>query len=186
MSMIHIASNKSDSALTNIQPEDVQPNAVDLRAQKLFLIDDSKPFIIGGVGDDGKERKTHRGSIPLEPQDYFGDGILYWKLEKGRAYEALMDNLIGVAIGESGWKISRSTLVRNGLVVFSGLYDAGYGLGEDEPTGAMGGVIYNPIGDSYIAVGTRVAQFVCVEAETVGDGYDGDYQKGNRQGNRYS
>lgn len=183
MSLVNIAGTVSKSKLTNVQEGDVQPNAVDLRAQRMFEIDGGTPFAIGGVDDAGKELKVHRKKTEIFPQPG-ADGQEYFILEPGKAYEVLMDNKIGVAVGESGWKITRSTLVRNGVVVFSGLYDAGYGLGEDEPTGAMGGVIFNPIGFTYIAPNTRIAQYVCVEAETLHK-YDGDYQKGNRQGDRY-
>ena len=34
--MIHIAAQDTQSTLTNIKDEDVQPNAVDLRVDKIF------------------------------------------------------------------------------------------------------------------------------------------------------
>ena len=38
MSMLHIASKKTKSSLTNIKDDDIQPNAVDLRVDKIFGI----------------------------------------------------------------------------------------------------------------------------------------------------
>ena len=53
--MKHIQSPNSRSTLTNVEQKDIQPNAVDLRADKFFKVS-TKDFIIS------EDQKTHRGS----------------------------------------------------------------------------------------------------------------------------
>ncbi len=172
MSLVNAGINgQALSSLTNVQDGDTQPNAVDLRISQLFEINDSAPFIID------EERKVHRGSQPMVASTTL-DGKLYWKLEEGKSYEAIMDNIVTVADGEAGWVITRSTLNRNGVFITSGLYDAGY-------EGSMAAVIHNPVGDSYIAPGTRVGQYVAVQAETL-HAYDGDYGLNKEHDQKYA
>ena len=52
--MIHIMSDNTTSELTDVQEEDVQPNAVDLRLDKVFQILPNV-FVIGEEG--GKEQR---------------------------------------------------------------------------------------------------------------------------------
>lgn len=152
--MIHIASPASKSTLTNVQPDDVQPNAVDLRVDKIFQIK-SGEFILD------EEQKVHRGSDELTVHD---DG--YWHLNTG-AYEIIMENIIDVGQGEAGFVITRSTLNRNGVFITSGLYDSGY-------NGVMAGCLHVTCGKFKLKKGTRVGQFLLFDSETLGM-YDGDY-----------
>ena len=153
--MIHIQSNKTSSSLTNVQQVDIQPNAVDLRIDKVFDIVKNKVFLID------EDHKVHRGSVELNPDK---DG--YWHLNPG-TYEIVMENIINVGEGESGWVISRSTLNRNGVFITSGLYDSGY-------NGVMAGAMHITCGPMIIKRGTRVGQFLLFKSETL-KLYDGDY-----------
>lgn len=152
--MIHIESDDTKSMLTRVQQVDIQPNAVDLRIDKVFDIK-RQTFTID------EDKKLHRGSTALEPDN---DG--YWHLNEG-TYEIVMENTITVGEGEAGWVITRSTLNRNGVFITSGLYDSGY-------SGVMAGAMHVTCGPMIIKKGTRVGQFLLFKSETL-KLYDGDY-----------
>ena len=75
--MKHIQSPNSSSTLTNVEQKDIQPNAVDLRLDKVLKVVDSD-FVIS------EDFKQHRGSIEVEPDL---DGWFY--LEEGH-YEVCL------------------------------------------------------------------------------------------------
>ena len=152
--MIHISSDKTLSQLTDVQSQDIQPNAVDLRLDKVYMIK-NLPFILD------EEQKIHRGSIELIPND---EG--YFELDTG-TYEVLMSNTINVGEGEAGFVITRSTLNRNGVYLTSGLYDSGY-------NGVMAGALHVTSGTFKVRKNTRIGQFLLFKAESL-HLYDGDY-----------
>ena len=166
MTMIHIMSKESTSTLTDVQPQDIQPNAVDLRLGKVFQINDENDFTID------EEQKIHKGSTPVP---LWEDG--YWYLYGG-AYEVIMENEVEVGHDECGFVITRSTLNRNGVFLTSGLYDSGY-------KGVMAGVIHIRAGRMKIKPGTRVGQYLCFKSQTMGS-YDGDYGRGKQHDIRYA
>ena len=169
MSMLHVASNKTKSSLTNVQQEDIQPNAVDVRLDKVFAIQ-PRLFTIGEV--DGKEQKSHRGS-----QEMFPDKDGYFYLSPG-SYEVVMENIVDVGPGEAGWVITRSTFNRNGIFLTSGLYDSGY-------NGVMAGVIHVVDAPAKIKRGTRIGQFLLFKSESLKK-YDGDYGLGKEHDKKYT
>ena len=154
MTMINIGGSNAASSLTNVQEKDVQPNAVDLRVDKILKI-------LGSDFTIDEDQKVHRGSEELKPDK---DG--YFHLEPG-AYEVLMENIITIGHGEAGWVIPRSTLNRNGVFLTSGLYDSGY-------KGVMASVMHVTTGTMHLAKGTRIGQYLNFQAETLSM-YDGDY-----------
>ena len=160
--MKHILS-VGDNLLSRVQEGDSQPNAVDLRVDKIFRLHD-KEFEISD-----KEKK-HRGSWEVEHQN----GFFY--LEPG-TYQIIMENIVDIPEGYAGWVITRSTLNRNGLFITSGLYDSGY-------NGVMAGALHVEGGPAKIQKGTRVAQFLMFEAETLSM-YDGDYGIGKEHDKKY-
>ena len=105
--MKHILSKTNDCELTNVQEGDSQPNAVDLRINKIFEINKKEPFIIS------EETKTHRGSVEVKPDE---EG--WFNLARG-TYEIVMENIVSVGEGYAGFVITRSTLNRNGLFITS-------------------------------------------------------------------
>ena len=167
--MIHISALDTQSSLTNVKDEDIQPNAVDLRVDKIFRINIWKDFIIGE--EDGKEVKQHRGSLEMDP-----DEKGYWYLSPG-TYEIVMENIIEVGPDEAGWVITRSTLNRNGLFITSGLYDSGY-------HGVMAGALH-VTSPAKIKKGTRVGQFLLFTSQSLKK-YDGDYGIGKAHDQKYS
>jgi dCTP deaminase/dUTP pyrophosphatase len=164
MGMKNIGSTKSKSKLTNFWPDDVQPNAVDLRLGKVFWIA-ANEFVID------EEQKVHRGTVEVMPDEQG-----YYRLQPGH-YEVVMDNKITVGDDEAGWVITRSTLNRNGVFLTSGLYDTGY-------SGVMAGVMHVTIGPMRIKRGTRVGQYLSFEAESLHK-YDGDYGDGKDHDKKY-
>ena len=163
--MINIGSKLlSTSELTNVQPQDIQPNAVDLRLGKVFYIT-ANEFVID------EECKIHRGSVEVKVDD---DG--YYRLQPGH-YEVVMENKITVGDGEAGWVITRSTLNRNGVFITSGLYDPGY-------SGVMAGVMHVTIGPMKIKPGTRVGQYLSFKAQAM-KSYAGDYGDGKAHDVKY-
>lgn len=164
MSMKHIRSSNATSTITSVQRGDDQPNAVDLRLKKVFVIQPDV-FLID------EEQKQHRSTIELQPES---DG--YFLLAPGK-YEVVMENVVNIAEGEAGWVIARSTLNRNGVYITSGLYDSGY-------NGVVAGVMHVNIGPMKVKTGTRIAQFLLFEAESLHK-YNGDYGIGKAHDEKY-
>ena len=149
--------------LTKVQKGDSQPNAVDLRVDKIFKMKDE----VFSISEDSKK---HRGSVEVEAVDGF------FELEPG-TYEIIMENIVKIPEGYAGWVITRSTLNRNGLFITSGLYDSGY-------HGVMAGCLHVEHGPAKIEKGSRVGQFLLFEAETLSM-YDGDYGIGKEHDEKY-
>lgn len=159
--MIHIASNNSNSSLSKYSQDQIQPNAIDLKVDRLYAIRYENPF---EISEDGK---THRGSVEIEP-----DKDNWWNLGAG-SYEIIMEGEVEMGPDEVGWVIPRSTLNRNGLYLTSGLYDSGY-------KGVMASVLHitgSKLTKTRIKKGTRVGQFLLFKAESLST-YDGDYGTG--------
>lgn len=153
--MKHIGSLHSKSTLTAInQQTDIQPNACDIRLEKVFRI-------LPGAFILSEEQKVHRGSIELQPDE---EGWFYLHIG---SYEVIMENTISVAEGEAGWVIPRSTLNRNGVFLTTGLYDSGY-------TGVMAAVMHVTTGIFQVKKGTRIGQYLSFDSETLKQ-YDGSY-----------
>jgi deoxycytidine triphosphate deaminase len=152
--MKHIMGPQSRSELSGVKEGDVQPNAVDLRVDKVFRIE-SNLFTID------ESQKVHRGSTEMIPNENGN-----WFLPAGH-YEVIMENNIKVGDNEAGWVITRSTLNRNGVFLTSGLYDSGY-------DGCMAGCMHIAVGDMKLQRGTRIGQYLSFEAEAL-HSYDGDY-----------
>ena len=163
--MKHPASSISKSSLTGYEPQDIQPNAIDVRVEQIQTIS-SNEFSI----DD--DNKTHRGSEPVEVDD---SG--YFVLPPG-SYEIVMQGLVHMGEGEAGYIITRSTLNRNGVYITSGLYDSGY-------HGVMAATLHVTSGIAKIKKGTAVGQFILMMSESIGM-YDGDYGVGKEHDKKYN
>jgi len=155
----------SGSKLSGVREGDVQPNAVDLRVDKIFRIE-SNLFTIN------EDEKIHRGSTELHPNEKGN-----WFLPTG-LYEVIMENTIKVGMNESGWVITRSTLNRNGVFLTSGLYDSGY-------DGCMAGCMHVAVGDMKLTRGTRICQYLSFDSESL-HSYDGDYGTNKAHDKKYT
>ena len=141
--------------ITNLTKDCIQPNAVDLRLSRLWKIEDDEFYI------SDKEKK-HRSLTELDI-----DLTNEFVLEANTSYQFETDHFVSIPEGRAGWLIARSTLNRNGIFITSGLYDSGF-------SNYIGGVMHVRCGPARIERGTRVAQFIYVEAETLSM-YEGQY-----------
>lgn len=151
--LVHIATNGAQSSLTELDDDCIQPNAVDLRLDKIWKM--------YGVFTIDEEQKVHRSKIEVKLDS---DG--YYTLTPG-AYEVSMRGIVSMGQAEAGYVITRSTLNRNGVFITSGLYDSGY-------EGSMAACIHVGGGDMRVKPGTRIGQFILWNAQSVSQ-YDGDY-----------
>lgn len=164
MSMKHICSPTSKTKVTGVDEDSVQPNALDLKLERVYRIKDD-------VFEISNDHKKHRGSEEILPDD---EG--YFMLSPGH-YEIVMENIIHVGQDEAGWVITRSTLNRNGCFITSGLYDSGY-------HGVMAGVLHVTINAARIKKGTRIGQYLSFDSESLST-YDGDYGVGKQHDIKY-
>lgn len=147
----------AETQLTNVDDEMVQMHALDIRIDKLYKLIGS--FTLSNEG------KSHRRQVEVYPNK---DG--YFELEPESIYAFDTIHKVEMAQGEAGWIIGRSTLQRNGVIVQSALYDAGY-------KGGVNGTIFNAVPDyAYIEKGARIGQFLLAKADTY-KLYEGDYNE---------
>lgn len=132
----------------------IQPNAIDFTLDKLFMLDQNVVTI-------SEKEKAFRTSHPVELED--GN----WVLEGGRVYDGLSDVFVKVPKGAAAILFSRSTFVRNGVFIVSGLYDSGF-------EGHIGFTIYTLGGPVTIGKGTRIGQIALISADAAGS-YAGGY-----------
>ena len=156
---VHILSKNSTSEITGVREGDSQPNALDIRLNRVWEMSGSFQ-----ISDDDK---THRTKKEVEVRE---DG--WFHLSPG-TYEVSFENMVKVGGDEAGIVITRSTLNRNGLFLTSGLYDSGYG---NDGNGVMAACLHVEGGPAYIKKGTRIGQYVTWKAEALSS-YDGDYGK---------
>jgi len=133
----------------------VSPNAIDFTVDTIhnMVRAPSKEVWIG----EGK--KVMREVSLYEPEEinqYNG-----WYLETGRCYDAMSDIYVKVPEGVAALLYTRSTFVRNGTFIMSGLYDSGF-------TGHIGYVIFNMGGQMFVEQGTRIGQIAFVHSENAG------------------
>lgn len=147
------------TVIDGISEKCIQPNAVDITLAKVFVM--SGQLILS------EDKRVQRDMTQV-----FHDPRGMFVIEPGHAYQIEFEQTINVAEGEAGFIIGRSTLVRNGLFITSGLYDSGY-------NGTFGAVLHNFGDTALIAKGTRVAQFLSVAAETL-HLYEGIYNDSSK------
>lgn len=148
---------KLNNHLQELDPVDFTPNAVDIRLGEVF------EFTSDTVTLDG-DNKHHRERKKIEPD---ADG--FYTFREGY-YPITLDGWIEVGEHEAGLCIPRSTLIRNGVTIYTAVYDSGY-------HGRM-------ISAMYVAPGTvfrcraneRVCQYIVMDAETAYL-YHGSYQE---------
>lgn len=166
--MLHIMDPNNKSSLTNVRDEDIQPNAVDLRVDKIFKITEDV-FILSDPQNKKVHRRTHEVKTLYDTN--------WWRLYPG-TYEIVMENIINVGPDEAGWVITRSTLNRNGCFITSGLYDSGY-------HGVMAGALHVTNGPVEIERGTRVGQFLLFKAQALSK-YEGSYGLNSEHDKKYT
>lgn len=145
-----------------VADDQIQPNAMEVTLDELYRIDTDSVF---ELSDTDKTMRSRKLVLP----DY-GDHENYYSLVPGQ-YQFESYIACDIPEGIVGWLIARSTLNRNGIFIYSGLYDSGF----KSPT--IGGILYVNC-NAYIKYKTRIAQFVTAQAETF-HLYNGQYQNNN-------
>jgi len=141
--------------VTPVDEQQVQPNGVDLTLEA--VLEQVGP---GRIARGGKRIGERRERSP-------GDGG--YALDPG-GYVVRYGETVHVPAGHVGFLYPRSTLLRNGCMLNTAVWDAGYeGRGE----GLL--QVHHPI---ELEPGARVAQFVLAGAAHQGT-YDGSYQGEN-------
>lgn len=156
--LVHIATNGATSSLSEIDEDSIQPNAIDLRLDRVFTMDG--PF---QLDEDNKKHRNKTEMILFDNE--------YYLLAPG-AYEITFKGIVTMGHDEAGYVITRSTLNRNGVFITSGLYDSGY-------EGSMAACLHVSGGPFIVKPGTRLGQFILWKSQAVSS-YDGDYGVGKQ------
>lgn len=143
------------SWMTDEQKEkSIQPNAIDFTIDRVYEIDFNTPCYIGE--DKKTMRKTH--------EIFSGDNDT-WSLTPGQ-YDFMSDFYVSLPEGVAVEVIARSTFVRNGFFITTGLWDSGF-------KGPAGGVLHSA-GAAQIHRHVRVGQLKFIRSDK-GGLYNGGY-----------
>lgn len=159
----------------NFDPQYIQQQGIDIRINKVHKL---KGKMMGAVPLSGKTiLPEYEEMEPLHLKN--GDNRIFgWILPVG-VYD--IEFVEGIEVGSSFCMkpLTRSSLVRMGARVDSGLFDAGFHSKN------MGAMLYvsNPV---VIAKGARVAQVVCFESNDVSNLYDGQFQDDKQRADQSS
>jgi deoxycytidine triphosphate deaminase len=154
MTIVVVNTEHSTTTLSNIDETCMQQAAVDLRLENVWRM--SGTFTID------EEKKQHRNTQPVS-LDIEG----YYTLTEG-VYECSFDHDISIGADEASLVITRSTLVRNGCQLVSGLWDPKF-------EGRGGCALHVKGGHLRIKPGTRVGQFVTWKVANAQGAYNGSY-----------
>lgn len=144
-----------------------QPNAFDIYIDRVYSIGPEEFSL------DANDNKTYRSSVKMEP-----DSNGFWLLRPG-SYEVISSCSVEVSDSECGYVKTRSTLLRNGCVIQSGLYDSGF-------KGKVGCILIVTSGNFKVQKGSRIAQFILMTGVKAKKIYNGSYgQDSNFDLNRY-
>lgn len=154
MSIVVVNNEPSTTMLSNIDENCMQQAAVDLRLENVWMMQGE--FLID------EEQKHHRQTTKLEV-----DNAGYYNLVPG-SYEVSFDHDISIGGDEAALVITRSTLVRNGILLASGLWDPMF-------KGRGGCCMHVNGGPMKIKAGTRIGQFVTWKVLNPQGEYDGSY-----------
>lgn len=140
-----------------LRESQVQPNGVDLTIARV-----EEPIDAGHIGRGGKTI----GDRQEIPPSAVSDAESTYYLPPG-AYVVRYGETVRVPSNHIGFILPRSSLMRNGAMLHSAVWDAGYeGQGEGLLT------VHH---DIEIAQDARIGQFILAKANHQGT-YDGDYQ----------
>jgi len=154
--VLSVLSGKDTSMfVAGIEPNQIQPNGVDLTLDKVFTFSNS-----GTLLKDNVVLPDYSEEIP--------DTKGYYNLSKG-VYIFQVKEKISVPLNAIGFCLPRSSLIRMGADIGAALWDSGY-------TGFSKILlrVENPI---VIEKGARIVQFILIKSENeVNSGYSGRYQ----------
>lgn len=154
MSIVVVNTEQSTSKVSNIDADCVQQLACDLRLENVWNMH--------GLFTIDEEKKIPRTTTPIKP-----DAEGYYNLGPG-VYEVSFDHDIAIGPDEGSLVVTRSTLVRNGIQLVSGMWDPGF-------QGRGGCCMHVNGGILKIKKGTRIGQFVTWKVANAQGNYDGSY-----------
>lgn len=151
------------TSLTDIESSQIQPNGVDLKLEEVYKI-------MPGAFHLSEITRTDRpcSKIETDQNDIF-------ILEPG-FYKIKYKQRVSIPSGECGYVVPRSTLMRNGVMIYSALYDTGYGSGEGVEPGEMWGLMQVSLDTFLVQKNTRIAQYITFVTNSQ-NLYNGQYQK---------
>lgn len=153
--MIHLLA--SNTKLTGVDKDMVQPDAVDLRVGTIYKVSGKCVLL-----ENSKEHAEHTLVTPNENGRYV--------LESGY-YTVEFAHNVKMGENEAGLVIPRSTLMRNGVQLETAVYDSGY-------VGKMISAIYvAPDCTFEFEKNARLAQFILFNVKGVQHLYNGSYQE---------
>lgn len=145
--------------ITDIDPNNIQPNSIDLTVDKIYTMSGTLVLY-----KDTIKRKLPEYT-PLKTFEY--EGLEMYKLEPGQRYQVEFKEQLKLPNDVCSITLVRSSMAKSGCTGENGLFDSGYQGG----TGMM--VSVQDI--SYIQVGASIAQMLFFETEA-SKLYDGYYQ----------
>lgn len=156
--------------VTGYCEEGVQQQGVDVRLDRVLRFD-TNPVEYGIVPTKGKTKLRPRIEIEPKPFHDYGTG---WYLNPGY-YEVITIEGCDMPKDAAMYLRTRSSLVRNGAIVHSGQFDAGFN------TDHMGFFleVNFPI---FIEKGARIAQTIFTSSADVENLYDGQFMRDCQRG----
>ena len=151
--------------ITGFEESNIQQQGIDIRVAKIKKI---KKGAMGVIPVEGKTVIPEYEEVPALHLKNGDMRVHGWMLPAG-VYDIEFIEGVNVASDKCMKPLTRSSLVRCGAQIDSGLFDAGFN------TAHAGAMLYvtNPI---VIGVGARVAQIVCLESNEVSNLYNGQFQ----------
>lgn len=142
--------------VTNASVKNIQQQGVDLVVRSIAKMTEE--------GQISKSRTFPAACETVEPSNG------WYHLQPG-VYDIRFEEGCNIPAGVAARILARSSVLRCGGIIVSGLYDAGF---KTEHCGCFL-TVNNPM---YIEVGSRLAQFICLESHTVATDklYNGQYQ----------
>ena len=164
MSIVHCAGSAT-TKIIGFCEEGIQPNAIDIRLNKVFRI-------LPNVFEiDAANNKKHRGVEEIQPDE---NG--FWFLEPGE-YEISCMETVEVGPDEMGLVVQRSSLSRNNLYLRNCVFDSGY-------KGEIAGILGINTAPAKIQKGTRIGQYIAYKSEVLHQ-YNGSYGFGTADDKTY-
>jgi deoxycytidine triphosphate deaminase len=141
---------------------DIAQNGIDCHLNSLEMI------VNGGSVIKDKARCDKPGLVPLTPNSHNSLGVPAYYLKQGKAYQFECAETVKLPAGMCAMVLPRSSLIRRGVLLGTGLYDSGY-------EGHLGGCLYASA-DTLLEDGVAILQMVFVKSEGTRL-YEGQYQE---------
>ena len=163
----------------SLTEKQIQPNGVDLCVEKVFRRnEDTKTFVLSVQKNKCMsvwlEELPLMNGLALDPTCLLNGGEVGWQLTPGY-YVVEMASTVRIGENEAGFVLPRSSLIRNGVTLYSGLYDSGY-----EGPMRHGLCVFDTT--FVLEQGARIGQFILFKADALHQ-YDGQYQEKKQREN---